>query len=274
MDVLIDLTETTEAEFVRAKVSAAPDEIAESLGIATARIGGGWAVAMRNDPVEYWNKALGIGVGTPVSAELVDEVVEFYRSRDIRMAVMPIAPAHLPIDWDEIRLRHGLTAGSPWVKLGAAIDELKPETPPGVRVEAVGEADFDEWASVTLRGLGTYEDRLMRMVSAGATSPGFHPYAVREDGEFIAGATLFVNGAVGSLNATGTLPRSRGRGAQKALIAARVRAARSAGCRWVVAEAVLPPRGDVNPSLLNLERIGMRRLHVRQNWIWTDASTA
>jgi hypothetical protein len=29
----------------------------------------------------------------------------------------------------------------------------------------------------------------------------------------------------------------------------------------------------VNPSLLNLERIGMRRLYVRQNWIWRNAGT-
>jgi GNAT superfamily N-acetyltransferase len=274
MDLLVNLAEATEAEFVRSKVSAAPPETAASLGIATGRIGGGWAVAMRNDPVEYWNKALGIGVGTPISAELVDVVAEFYRSREIPMAVIQIAPAHLPVDWDDIRLRHGLVAGAPWVKLGAAVDELKPDGSPHPTVEAVGEADADEWAEVTLRGLGTYEDRLLRMVSAGAPAAGFHPFAVRENGRFIAGATLFVNGTVGSLNATGTLPRHRRKGAQRALIAARVEAARRIGCRWVIAEAALPAAGEVNPSLRNLERIGLRRLYVRQNWIWRNPARA
>jgi len=264
------LAETTEAEFVRAKVSAAPPDIAASLGIATAPIGGGWAVAMRDDPVGYWNKAIAIGVGTPVTAPLVDEVVEFYRSRRVRRMVLQIAPANLPADWEAIRARHGLTAGVPWVKLGAAVADLSPEASPEFTVEAVQESDALAWATVTLRGLGTYEERLMHMVAAGATAPGFHPYAVRENGEFIAGATLFVHGSVGALVATATLPGHRGRGVQKALIAARVEQARRLGLEWVTAEVVQPAEGAVNPSLLNLERAGLRRLYVRQNWIWTD----
>ena len=88
----------------------------------------------------------------------------------------------------------------------------------------------------------------------------------------IAAANLFVHGDIGSLNAAATLPAHRNRGAQSALLAARADAAAKAGCRRLVAEAGTPAEDELNPSLNNLLRCGLRPLYDRQNWIWRAAT--
>ena len=76
----------------------------------------------------------------------------------------------------------------------------------------------------------------------------------------------------GAASVTGyqTGPGYRGRGAQLALIAARVEAARSAGCDWVIAEAAA---GD-NPSVRNQQRAGLGTCYERQHWTWRDSKGA
>jgi hypothetical protein len=60
----------------------------------------------------------------------------------------------------------------------------------------------------------------------------------------------------------------QGRGAQSALIAARMRTAIEAGCELLVAETGDEKPGEHNTSLRNLLRLGFRVLYKRRNWIW------
>ena len=84
----------------------------------------------------------------------------------------------------------------------------------------------------------------------------------------VAAADLYVHDDVASLNATATLPTDRNRGAQTALIAARIGKATEDGCRWLVAETVVPEGGTSSSSLNNLKRAGLQPRYARQNWVW------
>lgn len=93
---------------------------------------------------------------------------------------------------------------------------------------------------------------------------------VARDGDrIVAGANLYLHGTVASLNSGGTLPTHRRRGAQSALISARLKAARAAGATWVVGEAGVPAGARSNPSLDNQLRAGLVVRYHRQNWLWT-----
>ena len=75
------LAETAEAEFMHAFEAGAPPEAQEALGMVQHRVGGGVVLAMAHDPTGgYWSKALGFGVTEPVTADLVAQVVDIYRS--------------------------------------------------------------------------------------------------------------------------------------------------------------------------------------------------
>ncbi|MEU4409467.1 GNAT family N-acetyltransferase [Streptosporangium sp. NPDC023963] len=273
-DRLTALAEGAEAEFMYQYESFAPPSVASLLGITTARIGGGVALSMRHDVTGYWSKALGFGFEEPITGDLVDRVVDFYRAEDSKGAVIQIAPDVLPPDWDDIRAGHGIVPGSSWVKLSCPIDEFRPGRT-GMRVGPVGPGAASEWASVVLRGFGMPEEGLAEMLAASVGHPAFRPFAVWDGDEMVAGANLFVHGEIGSLNAASTLPGHRNRGAQSALLAARAKEAANAGCRRLVAEAGLPAEGSANPSLNNMLAAGLRPLYNRRNWIWRpDAGPA
>ena len=86
------LAEGSEAEFMYQYESMAPQATKASLGIATARIGGGVALSMRHDVTGYWSKALGFGFAEPVTPELIGRVLEFYCAHSSPGAVIQIAP--------------------------------------------------------------------------------------------------------------------------------------------------------------------------------------
>jgi len=272
-DEIGSLVETAEAEFMYQYESAASPATKRALGIATARIGGGVCLSVRNDVTGYWSKALGFGVTKPVTDELVAELVAFYLAEKAPGAVIQIAPDHLPEDWPEICRRHGLTPTSPWIKLAGAVDDVQMSHTTDLSVRPVDAGDYPLWASTALRGFGMPTDGLSDMLAEALAHPGFRPFAAWDDDEMVAAANLFVHGSVGSLNATATLDTHRNRGAQSALIAARAKEAANAGCRWLCAETGKPGDGEVNPSLTNLVRSGLRPLYERQNWAWSPSST-
>lgn len=226
---------------------------------------------MRHDVTGYWNKALGFGISEPVTAELVDEVVAFYLAEHAPGAVIQIAPHLLPQDWPEIAGRHGLTPTSPWIKLAGAIDDVETSHTTDLSIRAVDPLDLPRWASTTLRGFGMPTVGLADMMAEAATHPGFRPFAAWDGDDMVATANLFVHGSVGSLNSTATLPTHRNRGAHSALIAVRATVAADAGCHWLAAETGRPADGEVNPSLNNLLRHGLRPIYERENWAWAPA---
>jgi len=263
-----DLAELAEAEWAYRYTTAAPADVAESFGSVTARIGGGLVLGRRHDTAALWNRALAFGISTQATAEVIDEIIGFYRDHEIPKALIQIAPTRLPEDWAEICARHGLKEVEPWAKLGAAVDDLRPDASASLRVEPVDKSEaLLEWAEVVLEGMGGVDERSVRRIGAATSGPDFRPYGVWEGEQLIAGGNLLVYGPVASLNTAATLPGHRGKGAQAALIAARIEEARRAGCRWVVAEAELD-----GTSHKNLERAGLRLLYARQNWLWEAAA--
>ena len=258
------VTEAIEADVMYEYGRCAP---ADALGVGLARIGGGVVVSMRYDPTRYWSKALGFT--GPVTADLIDEVLDFYRKQDNPHAVLQIAPDLLPPDWAEICAARGIRAGSEWVKLAATIRDLPPAADGPLKVGRVGAEDAEEWAGVVTNAFGMTAAGLPRMLAATAGNPRFQSYAVWAGDSIVAGANLFIAGDVASLNAAATAPEFRGRGAQTALIHARIEAARVAGCRVVVGETGKPAPGESNRSLNNMRRAGLQPCYPRRNWIWS-----
>jgi hypothetical protein len=190
------LIEAAEAEFMYQYETMAAPPTKTALGIATTRIGGGVALSMRNDVTGYWSKALGFGFTEPVTSGLIAQVVEFYRGEQSAGAVLQIAPAVLPPDWEEVCCRHNIRPASPWIKLACGIDDLLPGHTT-LRVAGIGPASVREWASVTLRGFGMPEHDLIDMFMASVDHPDFRPFAARDGDEIVATANVFIHGEVG-----------------------------------------------------------------------------
>lgn len=274
------IAERSEAEAMYRFETEAPGSVRAALGMNAARIGGGVVLSMRNDPTHYWSKALGFGVTTPVTAEVIHEVCDFYRSEGTAQAVLQIAPAFLPEDWDDIRGREGITAGSSWVKLVCPVDEAVARAealePPaaGIRVALLEPEHAQEWGAVVTRAFGMPEEHYAHMTAASASRPGWHPFAAWLDGEIVGTGTMHVHGDAAQMFAGAVLPHARKRGGQTALLAARARRARELGCGVLVAETGAEAPGTHNSSLHNMLRLGFQVAYERRNWVWRSSPEA
>jgi GNAT superfamily N-acetyltransferase len=267
-DRLSEIAELAEAENLFRIQDEAPEEVKTALGMASARIGGGVVLAMRNDPTGgCWNKALGLGFTEPITHALVAEVCDFLRERGSPSAHLQLAPSVLPPDWAEICAANGLTAEDEWVKLVCRTEEFR-YGGTELRVGPVDGSRAGEAAAIFLRGFAMPEGALSDLFATVVRLDGFRAFAAWDGDDMVANAYVLLNGEAAELSGAATRPGHRNRGAQTALLGLRADAAAQAGCRWLVAETNRPPEGLVNPSLNNLLRVGFRPLYARRNWLW------
>jgi GNAT superfamily N-acetyltransferase len=102
--------------------------------------------------------------------------------------------------------------------------------------------------------------------------PGWTFFLAEDGGRPVCAAGLFVDAATAWLGFGGTLPEHRGRGAQGALFAARIRAAVDAGCTLLVTETGAPAAHGPGPSYRNMLRSGFQPVYRRPNLLSPPAA--
>jgi len=209
------------------------------------------------------NRVVGLGVEAPATEADVDEAlramgvdVTFY------VAVAPRArPAALP-EW--LRAR-GLEPGWGWMVFRR---DVKPPAPAAtnlrvVEVDTIAHAEaFGRVVRTSFELPAAIEPRLARMRHAGWRC------WIAFDGDEPAGAgALFAAGGVAYLGFGATLPAHRGKGAQSALLAVRIRTAAELGCDVVITETG-ERRGDrPSRSYRNILRAGFTEDATTANWL-------
>ena len=271
------LAEQTEIRAYFHFVTDAPPPVRESLGIGSLRVGPALALTIREDSSRFFNRAGGFGIDEPITADVLAQVCDFYREQGVPQGTFMIAPSLLPPDWATTADKLNLTEGRRFAKLGCDIETALSSAPDGVaaldaglRVGPVEPHHAQEWATVMMPASGFTTPGLIDMAAACVGKPNWRQYAVWEGERIIAVGSIFVNGECADMFGGATLPESRGRGAQSALLTARARAARAAGCRWLVAETGAESPGDHNTSLRNMFRAGFEPLYERVTWMWRE----
>jgi len=159
--------------------------------------------------------------------------------------------------------RRGFAPDYGWMKFSRGVGPRQAHSDLDVR--AIGPDQAADFARVVAEG---YEmaDWMQPLAANVVGRPGWSCY-VAYDGEQPAGAgALFVRDGVGWLGYAATRPRYRGRGAQSAILAARIEDARQHGCSTVVTETGAMEEGRPSNSYRNIVRAGFREAGVRANY--------
>jgi GNAT superfamily N-acetyltransferase len=252
--------EVGELEAFRDLYAAAP----EGLGASVGEIGGVLCLQLEAAPSSaMFNRALGLGLREPATEEALDELATFFgEGIGWCVALAPEAqPPELP-SWLEHR---GFVPGYGWAKFKRGVAD-PPEAPTELRVERVGADGADAFAETFVRGYGTpafFREWLARIPAR----ERWHCF-LAFDGEAPAGAgALYTAGEVGWLGIAATLPEHRRKGAQGAILGARIEAAAAAGCEVVVTETGEPLEGKPSSSYRNIVRAGFEEEYVRPNYL-------
>ena len=258
-----------------AEFATGPDAaLHDRLGIASRRFGSARGITVRNDSTGFWTKAGGFGADGPVTADVLAEVCEFFRTHGASTGSIAIAPDALPADWPAIGERLGLRPGERFVKLACDVDvalagrDGVAALDPGLRVEPVEPGHAGQWARVMMTTFEMTDDGMTELAASAIGRPDWRSFAVWDGPDIVAVGSCFRHEDAADMFGGATVPSARGRGAQTALLTTRARYAAEQGCRWLIADTAADPPGGHNPSLHNLLRAGFVPLYERTEWIW------
>ena len=235
--------------------AAAPADVRSELGLRVARIGGGVATASSAIPGRMLNHVLGLGLNEPAGAEVLDEVRRFYA--DAPPGWVIAAPPHADV------VREGWEPDYAWVKFRRGVEPAPlAETTLDVRV-----AGADDGAAFGRIAAGVFG-----LADAAAGWLGALPGRERWicmlawDGDAPAATgAVFLDEGAAWLGFGATLPEFRRRGAQRALLAARISFALEAGCDVLATETGAQEVGRPDASFRNITWSGFEPAYVRDN---------
>jgi GNAT superfamily N-acetyltransferase len=244
-------------EFVEARAQVYPESGACWIEVAGCH-------AMFDGVESPVTQTFGLGVFEPATAADVERIEEFFRERGAPVfhEVSPLAdPSTLdllngrgyqPFEFTSVMFRP--------LREGAHTARTRSE---GVRVRVVGEGEHELWAQTSARGWSEsgYGDFMLGMGRVATKRPDAFSFLAELDGHPVATGALSICEGVALLAGASTVPEARGRGAQLALLDARLRHAAERGCDLAMMCA-LPG----SASQRNAERQGFRIAYTRTKW--------
>ena len=249
---------TANAAFVEARAGVSP-----SLGAEWRDVSGTYA--MFDGVGSPLTQTFGLGLFSPPTAPQLDEIEAFFRDRgaDVFHEVSPLAdPAILPVLGE--RGYHPVELSSV-MHMRLTRDRPATTAPASeLRVRVIDAEEGPAWAETAARGWGETPELsafVRELGSISARTKGTVCFVADWNGQAIAAAALGVHGGVALLAGASTDPAFRGRGAQAALLDARLRHATSVGCD--IAMMVAAPG---SASQRNGERQGFRIAYTRIKW--------
>jgi GNAT superfamily N-acetyltransferase len=268
-----DLTSTLELSEMAAWrdfYNAGSAQSASECGLIAADVGGAVATAAGRADVLVLNRVIGIGLKEPATSEQLEELVKLYAQAGAPRFFLQMSPAASPAEFKRLLLDSGFSHYNNWVKLYRDTSP-PPQVATDLTVRQIGGADAESFGRIVAEYFD-WPDATRRWVAEAVGRPGWRHYLAFDGATPVATGALFASGGEAWVDFAATLPDYRGRGAQAALMAQRIRVAREMGCRLLVVETAedTPQKGA--PSFRNMLRFGFQVAYVRPNFIFPNGN--
>jgi len=239
-------------------LGATPGMVCEDIaGIAC------WSTPALQD-VPMVNHTVGLGEDTAATDDVLDSIAAFYADLGIRYYLC-VTPSAQPGDIRKRLTARGFTRGYDWMKFTRSVDQA-PDASTALEVRLVDASGADDFGRVVAGAYGMPMD-IAPTIAAVPTIQAWSCYVAYDNGEPAAAGALFVSGHLGWLGFAGTLPSHRRKGAQGAILAARVERAAELGVETLVTETGVTTDGRANNSYRNIVRGGFAEAYVRENYL-------
>lgn len=215
-----------------------------------AEIGGATCLALRRAPERTFSRAMGLR-----SIEPLDEIAAFYGETPWWISDSYGLAAELE--------ERGFTRDYGWMKFRRGVGAREARS--DLDVVRVGPEQADDFATVVAGGFGM-PDWAKPLAANIVGRPGWTCFVAYDAGQPAGAGTLYIHEGVGWLGFGATLAEFRGRGAQSAILAARIEEARRQGCSTVTTETGEVEEGRPSNSYRNITRAGFREAGARANY--------
>jgi ribosomal protein S18 acetylase RimI-like enzyme len=243
--------------------AAAPSDLAARHGIEARMIGGALCTAISEQPSTMLNRVIGLGLDAPATDDDLEAIESFF-GRHGRPFYVSLNRKAKPSDLAGRLERRGFAAAYAWMKFTRGPEPL-PQTDSPLRVELAEPRHGPDFGDIVAAGYGLEPFVATWLAELPKTS--WRCY-LAYDGEDPAGAAaLFVHEDTGYLTFAATKAEHRRKGAQSALLAARIRDAVEAGCTMLVTETGERIPMKPSDSYRNILRFGFEEAYVRPNYL-------
>jgi hypothetical protein len=211
-------------------------------------------------------QTFGLGLFTDVTEGQLDRLESFLTNKGAAVfhEVAPMAdPAHLellhrrryrPIEFSTVMYR----------PLSRDLSNFSKESG-SVSTRVILPDEVEKWASISSQGWASEDGELGEFMNTfgqvGAQSTGAYPYIAELEGSAIATGMLFINDDVAVLAGASTIPDGRKKGAQNALLNARLAFAAVKGCTLAMMAAA-----PGSQSQKNAQKNGFQIAYTRTKW--------
>jgi hypothetical protein len=247
------------ASFIEARARISPQIGAEWIEVAGA-------YAMFDGAKSPLTQTFGLGVFDEIRDRELDELEAFYQKHDAPVfhEVSPLADASLMALLNDRGYQPCELTSLLFQELdGESSLDLPVNSQIKTRVVEAGEENL--WAQVSSSGWATEMEGLAEFMfnfgQISAQTKGGFPFLAELEGDPISAGMLFIYDDVAILAGATTVPEGRRKGAQNALLAARLKFAAEKGCRLAMMGAS-PGSG----SQRNAEKNGFRIAYTRTKW--------
>jgi Acetyltransferase (GNAT) family len=250
------------AGFVEARAKMFPESRAEWMEI-------GGAYAMYDGADSPLTQTFGLGVFDEITATELERIEDFFKNHEAPVfhEVSPLAETSLisllnernyqPIELTSVMFQE--------IENSA----LNLPASPSIKTRIIEAGEEKLWAQTSASGWASEMEGLAEFMyefgQISANCKGGFPFLAEIENEPIATGMLFINDDVALLAGASTIPEGRRRGAQLALLNARLRFASEKGCRLAMICA-LPG----SQSQKNAEKQGFRIAYTRTKWQLKD----
>ncbi len=247
------------ADFVESRAKLFPESGADWIKVAGV-------YAMFDAIDSPTTQTFGLGLFDEITDVEMDKIEAFFTERDALVIheVSPLAdPAIFPI-----LNKRGYQPIEFTNVMYQEIDSSNSFVPPQnsqIKTRIIDKNEVDLFAEISTKGwineMPEYAEQMLEFSRIGASADGAIPFIVELNTEPIATGTLYIYDDVAILAGASTIPAQRKRGAQTALLEARLRYALENGCSIAVMDAM-----PGSQSQRNAEKNGFRIAYTRTKW--------
>ncbi|NIN72958.1 MAG: GNAT family N-acetyltransferase [Gemmatimonadetes bacterium] len=245
---------------------AASPASAAACGLGLLEDDGTLAVRAAAADVLALNTVMGLGLKRPASDATIEKLVEFFVSARVPRFFVKVSPTTEAADIGESLTARGFKHYNNWVKLYRDTSP-PPHASTDLEIRRIDEDEAPAFGRIVVSCFDWPESAASWVADMVGRDSWRHYMAFDGAGPAATGA-LFVSQGLAWIDFATTLPEYRGRGAQSALLAQRIRDAAELGCEGLVVETAEDRSEKPAPSFRNQLRFGFQVAYVRPNFIY------
>ena len=241
-------------------------ELRAGLGIRSEVIGGGFMSLAAGLPASaiVINRTIGLGLGAPETEETARRVVESYSDVGVARFFVQVHPEALPENLAQMLEALGLEKARGWQKFARGRDPV-PTPRTDLEVKLIDTEFATASAKITCDGFDL-GDEAQPWLALLPSCDRWHVFMAFDGDEPAGTGALFIDGDTAWTDFGATAPAFRKRGAQSALLAARIQFALDQGCTQLFTCTGEDVPGDPQHSYSNILRCGFKETYVRANY--------